>query len=173
MRKTPTILFALAMFVALLAPSCQKTEVEEDPCAGLIGDVSPISLYVKFVDKETGEDLIVANGLDREDINITIGQTGEPFELWSIYHHETPSPLNGAIQLTIIPHTEEGDYRYIIQAGDLVTATFSTTVDKVENDGPCGGRYYYPISAIEITDHPFEPLEYEGNTYPGVLVVAL
>lgn len=174
MARSSTTLLLMAMFVALLAPSCQKAEVEDDPCAGMVGDASPTDFFVIFVDKETGENLVEANGLGRDDVKVTLGRTGQQFNHYNvIYIQQDGHPLNGAVQLSLFPHSAEGDHPYIIQMGDLVTATFSCAVGKVENGSPCRGGYYYPITAIEITDHPFKPLVYEGETQRNILVVAL
>jgi hypothetical protein len=158
---------ALIVLVAGSFFSCQKTRT--NPCEGLLNESPPKYVFVRFIDKQTGDNLIVTNNLDADDIKVTIGQTGELYKNWEISNnYPSSSPLYGLVGFTVFQETA-GNYPYKIQVGDLGTVTLSYTIDEVKSDSPCK-RYYYPMKDIKITDHPFELLKYGDK---NILVVAL
>lgn len=170
MFKTTFRFPAMVLLMAGLLFSCQKTST--NPCDGLLNESPPENIFVKFIDKQTGDNLIIANNLDTDDIKVTIGQTGDLYKGWRINNNlSSSSPLYGVVRFTIF-HQTAGDYPYKIQVGNLGTVTLSYTVKEVETDNPCK-RYTYPLKDIKITDHPFELLKYQDKTHPNILVVML
>ena len=167
MYNKPSRFAALIVLMAGLFFSCQKTTTNS--CEGVLNESPPKYVFVKFIDKHTGDNLIIANNLDADDVKVTIGETGELYKNWEISNnYPSTSPLYGLVGFTVF-HEKAGDYPYKIQVGDLGTVTLSYTVNQVESDSPCK-RYAYPLKDIEIVDHPFELLKYGDK---NILVVAL
>lgn len=81
------------------------------------------------------------------------------------------SPLNGAVLLPVFNETPS-EYQYDMQMGNAGTVTLSYTVNQEKSDSPCR-TYSYSIRDIRIVNQPYEAFQYEGKTYPKILVVAL
>ena len=165
-------LFPLLFTFAIIAGGCQEKDSSGNPCEGLMNEAPPAKITVKFVDKATGQNLILSKKLQASDITVVNTNTGKPFVNWGVSSSETStSPLNGTLQFSVF-HETAGQYPYQIKVGDLGTATLAYTVSKTATNDPCKPEAY-PISEIKITDHPFTPFTHEGKSYPNILVLEL
>nr|WP_232325425.1 hypothetical protein [Pedobacter panaciterrae] len=167
LRSLSLILFTLA----LMFGGCKKKESFVNPCDGLMNETPPTKIIVKFVDKETGQNLILNNDIKVSDINIINATTGKPFVNWGIFNEAASSPLNGTLQFSVF-HETAGQYPYQIKLAKLATVTLTYTVSKTATDSPCK-PVAYPISDIMITDHAFSQFIHEGKSYPNILVLEL
>lgn len=155
-------LFAMLVLFASLMFSCKKTE--KDPCEGLLSEGPLKKIGVIFVDKETGENLIISNNLDTGDVKFT------PHMHRQIVR-QNQSPLYGAVMLQFFEE-KVGDYILNIQVGDFGTVKLSYTVSKVKTGDICR-PHYYPLGDVKIVDYPFEPVKNEFTGGMSVLKVAL
>lgn len=163
-------LFLLLFTFVIMAGGCQKKDSSGNPCEGLMNETPPTNIRIKFVDKGTGQNLILSKNLQASDITVTNISTAKPFVNWRVSRSETStSPLNGTLQFSVF-HETAGQYPYQIKLGDLGMATLAYTVSKTATDDPCKPTAY-PISEIKITDHPFTPFTHEGKSYPDILVL--
>jgi hypothetical protein len=151
---------------------CQKKNSSADPCEGLMNESPPTNISIKFVDKVTGQNLILSKNLQIIDVTVVSTNTGEPFNNWGLVKIETSeSPLNGTLRFSVF-HETAGQYPYKIKLGDLGVVTLAYTVSKTATNNPCKPEAF-PISDIKITDHAFSLLTHDGRTYPNILVLEL
>lgn len=162
--------FPLLFAFAIMTGGCQKKDSSGNPCDGLMNETPPTKIMVKFVDKGTGQNLILSKNLQASDINVVNTNTGKPFVNWGVVSSEaSTSPLNGTLQISVF-HETAGQYPYQIKVGNLGMATLAYTVSKTVTNNPCKPEAY-PISEIKITDHPFTLFTHEGKSYPNILVL--
>lgn len=165
-------LFPFLLIFVMMTGGCQKKDSSGNPCDGLMNEAPPTNIMVRFVDKQTGQNLILSKKLQASDITVINTTTGKPFINWAVVNNEASvSPLNGTLQFSIFNETA-GQYPYQIKLGNLAIVTLAYTVSKIATDNPCKPAAY-PISGIRITDHAFTQFIYEGKTYPNVLVLEL
>lgn len=143
---------ALILLLCCLGVSCKK--VEKNPCEGLLNEAPPKQIGLVFINKETGENMIVANSLDTAAIKIT--GTLSPFKM---IINDNRSPLNGMLVFTI-PETGDGNYVLSIAIADFETVELAYSISKMESNDVCK-PYYYSMSDIQITNHPFAYFENE------------
>ncbi|MGO1245814.1 MAG: hypothetical protein ACTMH4_17175 [Sphingobacterium sp.] len=173
MQKRLYAIYGLFICLTVCFMSCQKTE---DPCENILSEGMLKQINIIFIDKETGESLFKIHDLDGSDIKITNAVAGEIYKSGGlIYNSEHPiTPYNGIVKLVGIPDTE-GEHSYKIQIGVVGSAVIAYTGVKKENktNDPCSSPYYNSITDIRIVDHPFHVFEYEGKTFPEIVVVEL
>jgi len=168
---TLRLLFYIFLAFTVTAAGCRKKESAANPCEGLLNESPPTKIMVRFVDKTTGQNLILNKGLKAGDITVVNANTGDSFTNWGIVTENVTSPFNGTLQFSVF-HETAGQYPYQIKLKDVGTATLAYTVSKTATNDICK-PFSYPISDIRITDHAFTPFTYEGKTYPNVLVLEL
>lgn len=156
MRSHPLLI--LTLIFACLGFSCQKNEAASDPCEGLLNESQPKIAGILFVDKETGENIIVTNNLDTTDIKVAFDHNGTSYKDYQIVHHAETSPINGAV-VFYVPEKED-IYLFNIQVGDFGTVKFSYTVSEEENDDKCR-PHVYPVSDVKTVNYPFEHFDHE------------
>lgn len=161
----------IILTVAILAGGCKKKESVANPCDGLLNESSPTTIMVSFIDKATGNSLILSKNLKAGDFTIVNIETGKPFVTWRVVSEMATSPFNGVLELSVF-HETAAQYHYQIKLQNLGAATLAYTVSKTATNNPCK-PHAYPISDIKITDHPFTPFVYEGKSYPNILVLEL
>lgn len=164
-------LFPLLVAFVIMTGGCQKKDSSGNPCDGLMNESPPTNILIKFVDKATGQNLILSQNLQASDITVVNTTTGKPFVNWAVRNETSTSPLNGTLQFSVF-HETAGQYPYQIKLGSFGTATLAYTVSKTATDNPCKPEAY-PISEIRIADHPFTPFTHEGKSYPNILVLEL
>jgi hypothetical protein len=154
-----------AVFLISTLTGCKTTET--NPCEGLLSESPPTRLFVKFIDKQNNETLI----MDASVIKVTEKKSGNPYVHWNIYNSTDSFPLNGAISLAVFQETP-GEYQYDIQMGEAGMVTLSYQVSRQETDNPCR-PFEYPMHDIKIVNQPFDIFQSEGKAYPKVLIVKL
>lgn len=164
-------LFPLLVTFVIIAGGCQKKDSSGNPCDGLMNESPPTNILVKFMDKGTGQNLILNKNLQTSDITVVNTATGKPLVNWAVRNETSTSPLTGTLQFSFF-HETAGQYFYQIKLRSFGTVTLAYTVSKTATDNPCKPEAY-PISEIRITDHPFTPLTHEGKSYPNILVLEL
>lgn len=163
-------LLALLSVVAVLTTSCGKKDNSNNPCEGLLNESPPTTILLKFIDKSTGENLILSKDIKESDVSVIYKKTNEVVKNWRIMKSEPSNSLtNGTLGLTVF-HETEGEYPYQIQLGNAASATLSYTITKKKSDNPCK-PYYFPMSDIKITDHTFSVMEHQGKEVPNFLVL--
>ncbi|MGF7042997.1 hypothetical protein [Mucilaginibacter lappiensis] len=172
-QKNMTLRSVMLMLLtfAILAGGCKKKESAADPCDGLLNETPPSIIMVKFVDKATGQNLIVSDNIKSSDITVINNNTGKEFANWRIVSQGATSPFNGMLQFSVF-HETAGQYPYQIKLAGFGRATLAYTVSKVATNNLCKPTAY-PISNIMIIDHPFTAFTYDGKSYPNILVVEL
>lgn len=158
-------LLLTAVFIISTLTGCKTTETS--PCEGLLSESPPIQIFVKFIDKQTNETLI----MDASVIKITEKKSGNPYVNWNIYNSTDSFPLNGAISLSVF-HETPGEYQYDIRMGKTGMVTLSYQVSRQETDNPCR-PFAYPVRDIKIINQSFDILQFEGKAYPKILIVTL
>ncbi|WP_256010150.1 hypothetical protein [Desertivirga xinjiangensis] len=175
MNKTLHLLSILALLFVGFISGCQKSD-KKAPCEELISEAAPTYIFVKVVDKQTGANIIASNNLTSNEVKVTVGQTTEQLapQNWRITTNASTSPYYSVLQLLALP-AGEGQYIRKITLGNFGDITLNYKVSKKENtsDSPCSSQYYYSVSEVSITDHPFELLKIQGQDVPNFLVVAL
>jgi hypothetical protein len=161
----------ILLTIAILAGGCKKKESAANPCDGLLNEMPPAMIMVKFVDKATGQNLIVSSQIKASDITVINNQTGREFANWRIFNQAGTAPYNGMLQFAVF-HETAGQYSYQIKVNGFGTVTLAYTVSKVATDNPCN-PVAFPFSDIKITDHVFTQFTYEGKSYPNMLVVEI
>lgn len=162
----------LILSASIFISACHKKEPLSDPCSDVLSESPPIRIMVKFIDKTTKENLILANGIMDTDISVTYKQTGQAVKNWRVYRGQGgPVPIDGMLEFVIF-NEMPGQHDYEIVLGSVATAMMSYTVTKVKSENPCR-PYYFPINGIKISDHPFMPFEEGGKIYPNILVTEL
>lgn len=170
-NKTLRSLIRIILAVVILTGGCKKKESVANPCDGLLNESSPTQIMVKFVDKTTGNNLILSKDLKAADFTIVNTETAQPFVNWRVVSEKDTSPFNGVLELSVF-HETAAQYHYQIKLGNLGTVALAYTVSKTVTNNPCK-PHAFPISEVKITDHTFTPFVYEGKSYPNILVLEL
>lgn len=154
--KTKTYaLFMLILLVTYLEFSCKKAE--RSPCEGLLNESQPKQIGFVFINKQTGENIIIANKLDTAVIKIRSANIVKSYPKMIINNDR--NPLNGTLIL-IIPETGEGDYPFSIDVANFGRVELSYSINQIKSNDICK-PYYYSMSSIEVKSHPFEYFENE------------
>ena len=163
--------FFIFIIIAALISGCQKKDATGNPCDGLLNESPPTKIMVQFLDKLTGQNLILSKNLKADDVTVIDPGTGKPFAGWVVSSGMSSSPFNGSVQFSVF-HETAGNYSYQITLADLGTVTMTYTVSKTVTGDPCKPNAY-PVSDIKISDHAYLPFSYDGKSYPNILVVEL
>jgi len=163
-RSIPALLIIFSMLAG-----CKKKESSRNPCDGVLNESPPTRIMVKFIDKATGQNLILSKNLKAGDFTVVDTETAKPFASWRVVSEMRTSPFNGVLELSVF-HETAAQHQYQIKLENLGTVTLAYTVSKTPTNNPCK-PYAYPISDIQITGHPFTPFVYEGKSYPNILVL--
>lgn len=150
---------------------CKKKESSGNPCDGLLNESPPTKIMVKFVDKATGQNLILSKNLKSSNFTVVSVETAKPVAGWRVVSEMSTSPFNGVLELSLF-HETAARYEYQIKLESIGTATLAYTVSKTATNNPCK-PHAYPISDIKITDHSFTLFVHDGKSYPNVLVLEL
>lgn len=158
-------LIVLTVIIFNVISGCQKAET--DPCQGLINESPPSQIVVKFIDKQTKEAIIV----DTAVVKISEKQSGKPYKNWNVYNRTGLSQLHGSLTLSVFNEIP-GTYQYGIQIKDREMVTLSYQITRKETGNLCK-PYSYPLDEVKILNQTFDVFQYEGKTYPMILVVTL
>ena len=165
-------LFPLLFSITIFITGCQKKDPSGNPCDGLMNEAPPTKIMVKFVEKGTGQNLILSKNIKTSDITVVNINTGKPFDNWAIMSNgSSASPFYGMLQFSVF-HETAGQYPYQIKLGDLGTATLAYTVSKTATGNACKPEAF-PVSGIKIADHSFTQFTFNGETFPNILVLEL
>jgi hypothetical protein len=156
----------LVLFSAL--PGCKKNGVNLDPCAGILNESPPSKVVIAVTDKQTGDNLILKNGLTAADLKITLAGIATPLTNWRVLN-SPGSPMNGMLELVVF-HEKAGEFRYKIEAKGLADVEFSYAVKQVKSDSPCK-LYYYPLEGLKATNQDYVKLEIGDKIYPNGIKV--
>jgi hypothetical protein len=143
MKKT---LLLLLLAVASLFPACKKSNQADDPCAGFAWLTAPIHIGVVFVDKTSGENILISKNIDVTKITITSPETQAVGKITNL-------SSAGAVMF-LIEQTKKGDFKYNINIPELGTTAVTYTSVERTTGVPC-----HPTS-ITVG----EPVV-EGHTY--------
>jgi len=158
----------LLLFLFSALPGCKKNGLNSDPCDGILNESPPSKVVVVLTDKQTGDNLILKNGLTAADLKITLAGKAMPLTNWRVVN-SPGSPLNGMVELAVF-HEKAGEFRYNIQAKGIADIEFAYTVKQVKSDSPCK-LYYYPLEGLKATNHDYVKLEIEDEIYPNGIKV--
>lgn len=161
----------LLITLSILAGGCKKKESVANPCDGLLNESPPVKILVRFIDKATGQNLILSKSLKASDFTIMNEETTKPFVNWRVVSEMSISPFNGVLELSVF-HETAAQFLYQIKLENIGTVTLAYTVSKTATNNPCK-PHAYPISDIKITDHSFAPFIYDGKSYPNTLVLEI
>lgn len=133
MRKT-LLLFLLA--VISISPACKKNkQTDADPCKDLYAALEPAHVALIFIDKETGENILLSKNIDPAKVTVTPETNVRIIK-------DTSSNLNGALRF-YIADTKKGDYKYVVNIPDVGTATLTYTNEEVETGNVC-----HPVAIV-------------------------
>jgi hypothetical protein len=138
MKKT---LLLLLLVATSLCPACKKTK-QANPCDGLLAETAPAQVGLIFLDKETGENILLSKNIDSSKIIIT------PEERLFI-GRSANTDLYGAL-IFHIADNQKGAFKYTINIPDVGTATLTYTNVEKQTGNVC-----YP-TAIVVTDPVIE-----------------
>lgn len=144
------LLFATFLLLLSINYSCKKKAT--DPCLGVLSENQPWMIAVKFIDKDTKQNLITDKTIDTTKLKI-INQKDQ--SIIQKYIHEE----RGLVML-YVPEKSE-DYKLQIQTGasNPVELEFSSKVSPI----PCGINH--EVKEVSIKNHPFEILEKNNRRY--------
>lgn len=148
------ILLLILLAVISLGPACKKNK-QTDPCKGIYAAVAPAHVAIIFLDKTTGENILLSKNVDPAKITI------EPKEV--PYIPKTGSPdIYGAL-VFYIEDTNEGAFRYVINVPDIPAMTLTFINKKMETGNPC---HPVQITATELAIEGYSStLTTAGNRY--------
>jgi hypothetical protein len=136
------------VFVAGLG--CKKTTAS-DPCDGVLNEGMPTQVGLVFVDKQTGENMLLSKNIDTAAITIT--PEPDPQFKRGMIVNQPGSPMHGALAFTIAD-TKEGLFKYKVDIAGLGNATLSYTNKMEKSDNKCR-PYYINITEPAIEEHSF------------------
>lgn len=140
--KNTLLLFLLA--VVGLSPACKKNEA--NPCEGLLGVPAPTAVVLVFLDKETGDNILLSKKITAEDITITpkVGM-----RLMT-----TVGPDSTASLVVFIEEGKEGAFKYAININGVGTTTLAYTNEEVVTGNACNPTKIVVGEPI-VGDDPF------------------
>ncbi|ETZ22333.1 hypothetical protein [Pedobacter sp. V48] len=158
----------LVLFSVL--PGCKKNGENSDRCDGILNENPPLKVMIVLADKQTGDNLILKEGLTATDLKITLEGTATPLTNLRIVNIPG-SPLIGMLELAVF-HAKAGEYRYKIETKGLSDVEFSYTIKQVKSDSPCK-LYYYPLEGLKATNQDYTKLEIGDKIYSNGMKVLL
>lgn len=163
--------FAFTLIFAVILVGCSKKDKEVIDCSNLIAEIGPTNIILKFTDKTSGENLILAKEITDADVTVTDKKTGNTVKAWRITKSETAeSPINGTLGLAIFGETA-GVFNYQITIKDVGSAVLSYTITK-EKGSACR-PFYYPVKDVKITDREYSVLTIDGKEINNFLIIKL
>lgn len=128
---------------------CQKSK--SNPCEGVVNEGVPTQVGLIFVDRQTGENILLSKNIDTATITIT----PEPADLPSrgVIVKESGSPMYGSL-LFHIADTKKGAFKYKINIPTVGSMTLSYTNKEEKSDNKCN-PYYISVSDPVIEEHTF------------------
>ena len=160
----------LFTFMLCLTAGCKKSNKNIDPCEGLLNESPPMRIGILVESKQSGENLILANGLTGADIKVSNLQTAVPQGNWRIIDSDM-SPMNGMLELSVF-HEKAGVYSYKVDLKNLPSITFSYTIKQEPTDNPCK-KFSYPMENLQAVGNEFIPFKAAENTYPNIIKILL
>jgi len=143
----PLILLGVASF----GWGCHKSK-QSNPCEGVLNEGTPTQVGLIFLDKQTGENILLAKNIDTATITIT----SEPADLPPVkgaIAKQAGSPMYGSLVFHIAD-TKKGAFKYKINIPTVGSTTVSYTNKEVKSDNACK-PYYIVVTDPVIEDHPF------------------
>lgn len=168
----PYLFLLFAFLLTAIFSGCKKKESNASPCNGLINESPPVNISVQFVERSSGQNIILNDNIQTEDIKVTDIKSGKTLDNWRLIKEANAiKPGNGAVLFTIFNETP-GKYFYEIKLKNNVAATLTYAVSKAINDDKCR-PVVYRMSEIGISDRPFTQLSEGGSNLPAFLVVKI
>lgn len=121
------ILFLCLLAVVSLCPACKKDKAK--PCEVLYGLPEPPRVGLLFVDKETGENIILSKNIDSSKITVT------PYAKVFIGRDDKAADY-GAVEFYIAA-AAVGPVKYTIDIPGVGMATFAYANVEKESGSPC------------------------------------
>lgn len=151
LSRSKKLYYPLLMAIVFVAGlGCKKT-AESDPCDGVLNEGMPTQVGLVFVDKQTGENILLSKKIDTSAVTITPEPDAQLKR--GVIVNQPGSPMHGALAFTIAD-TKEGLFKYKIDIDGLTGATLSYTNKMEKSDNKCK-PYYINITEPAIEEHPF------------------
>lgn len=141
----PLILLLVAGFGA----GCKKSS-QKNPCEGVLSEGMPAQAALIFLDKQTGENILLSKSIDTSAITITPAPSGLK---GGVIVKQAGSPLYGALVMPVAD-TKEGVFKYQIDIANVGSVTLSHINKKEKSNNICN-PYYISITEPAIENHPF------------------
>lgn len=132
-----------------VAPGCKKSN--SNPCEGVVSEGVPTQVGLIFVDKQTGENILLSKNIDTANITITPAPADLP--LRGVIVKETGSALYGSLVFHIAD-TKKGDFQYKINIPTVGSTTLSYTNKEEKSDSKCN-PIYISVADPVIEEHTF------------------
>ncbi|WP_343690402.1 hypothetical protein [Chitinophaga sp.] len=125
MKKT--LLLSLLAVMSLCA-ACKKHK-QTDPCIGLYARIAPAQVGIVVLDKETGENILLAKNID--PAKVTVAPTERVYFVTT-----ATSNLYGSLVFHIAD-TSKGAFSYNVNIPEVATFTLKYTNDEKETGNVC------------------------------------
>ncbi|SFW61324.1 hypothetical protein [Chitinophaga sancti] len=122
------MLFLFFLAITSFCPGCKKDEAK-DPCAGFAWLTAPTVVKLTFIDKTTGENILLAKNIDASKITIT-PQT-------DISGISTGKGYKDGVLAFHIEDYLKGEFKYSIKIDGVGTSTLAYTNEEKLLDNPC------------------------------------
>lgn len=139
----------ILLLAVSLGAGCNKSS-QKNPCEGVLSEGMPTQAALIFLDKQTGENILLSKGIDTSAITITPAPLGLK---GGVIVKQTGSPLYGALVMPVAD-TKEGVYKYQVDITNVGSITLSHINKKEKSDNICN-PYYISITEPAIENHPF------------------
>lgn len=166
MRSLFLSLVSAALFFTIAG--CGK---DANLCEGMLSQTPPPTVGLVVLDQTDGKNFILKNALDADDIKVSDEKTGKTLQNWRIIVGPGDHPLYGALELPVFDRTE-GDHTLNIQINGIGPILLSYSISKEKNNSTCQ-PYYYPVTALRVSNHAWEVFEHNGKPIPEIVVVRI
>ncbi|UYQ95710.1 hypothetical protein MKQ68_11415 [Chitinophaga horti] len=140
----------LLLLAISLATGCDKED--KDPCRDLLNEGMPTQVAFKFLDKQTGENLLLTRNID------TAGVTISPLPIDAgakrgVIVKQANHPMEGCLVFTV-SEAVEGPVNYKIDIEGIGATNVSYNNKREAGDSPCR-PFVIRIKDMQVTDHEF------------------
>ena len=170
--KTILRLFILLLFpLSTIFSGCTKDNDSGLTCPNSYLSIAQQVIHLKFVDKQTGENLVLKNGLQKEDIQIRDVQGDKVINTWIMGRSMLDGTYDGSIEIRPLPQ-QAGKFTYQIKLGELATTTLNFSMVFQKKSDPCGFDYYKPTE-VSVSGHAYEYLKIGEELKKDFLIVKI
>jgi hypothetical protein len=151
-NRMPTrkLFYLPLIFIALVfaAPGCDKSN--QTPCEN--NEAPPVQVGLIFLDKQTGENILLSKNIESGTIKITLDSSEVPETTGTIVT-SAGSDLYGSLKFHI-EDLKKGNFKYTVSIPDVTTTRLSYNNTEEKTDNRCK-PYVIKIEDPVIAEHQY------------------